>query len=130
MSEEQEQLAENASDSDLDSDSEDSEDEYCEITDSEEQEPVQANIPALQILIARSQKHNAFDRTFPSQRGPEPSVRTANTTWSSWLSLLNRYFHHCNRVIEAYGDGEVYETKEFAERVYKSHRQIVDKSKW
>ena len=50
VSEEQEQPVENASDSDLDSDSEDSEDEYCEITDSEEQEPVPANIPALQIL--------------------------------------------------------------------------------
>ena len=50
VSEEQEQPVENASDSDLDLDSEDSEDEYCEITDSEEQEPVQANIPALQIL--------------------------------------------------------------------------------
>ena len=52
VSEEQEQLAENASDSDLDSDSEDSEEEDCEITDSEEQEPVQVNAPALQILIA------------------------------------------------------------------------------
>ena len=40
-------------DSDLDSDSEDSEDEEdCEITDSEEQDLVQANIPALETLIA------------------------------------------------------------------------------
>ena len=45
LSEEQEQPAENASNSDLDSDSEDSDDEYCEITNREEQEPVQANIP-------------------------------------------------------------------------------------
>ena len=43
---------------------------------------------------------------------------------------INRYFHHCNRAIEAYGAGEVYGTKEFAERVYKSHRRVVDKSKW
>ena len=28
------------------------------------------------------------------------------------------------------GAGEVYGTKEFAERVYKSHRRVVDKSKW
>ena len=52
VSEEREQLAENASDSDLDSDSKDSEEEDCEITDSEEQEPVQANTPSLQILIS------------------------------------------------------------------------------
>ena len=29
-----------------------------------------------------------------------------------------------------YGAGEVYGTKEFAERVYKSNRQVVNKSKW
>jgi hypothetical protein len=43
---------------------------------------------------------------------------------------INRYFHHCKRVIEAYGAGEAYGTKEFTERVYKGHRQVVDKSKW
>ena len=49
VSEEQEQPEK---DSDLDSDNEDSEDEeYCEITDCDDQEPVQANIPALEILI-------------------------------------------------------------------------------
>ena len=43
---------------------------------------------------------------------------------------INRCFHHCERLIEAYGAGEVYGTKECAEWVYKSHRQVVDKSKW
>ena len=43
---------------------------------------------------------------------------------------INRYFQHCNRVIKAYGAGEVYGTKGFAERGYKSHRRVVDKSKW
>ena len=36
---------------------------------------------------------------------------------------INRYSHHCNRVIEAYGAGE------FIERVYKNHRQAII-SKW
>ena len=42
---------------------------------------------------------------------------------------INRYFYHFKRVIEAYEAGEVYGTKEFADRVYKSHRRVVDKSK-
>ena len=70
---------EKVNDSESDSDSEDSEledEEDCEITDSEEQEPVQANISALETLIASSQKHGAFDSTFAYQRGPEPSERT------------------------------------------------------
>ena len=63
--------------SNSDSDSEGSEDEEdCEITDSEEQEPVQANISALETLIASSQKHGAFDSTFAYQHRPEPSERT------------------------------------------------------
>ena len=63
--------------SDSDSDSEGSEDEEdCEITDSEEQEPVQANISALETLIASSQKHGAFENTtFVYQRGSEPSKK-------------------------------------------------------
>ena len=74
MSEEE---PEKEKDSDLDS-SEDSEDEEdCEITDSEEQEPVQANTSALDTLITACQKHGAFDSTtFVYQRGPEPSERT------------------------------------------------------
>ena len=84
MSEEQpEQLAENSSDSDLDSDSEDS-DEYCENTDSEEEDPIRRVQP------------DALD-----------SVSSTS---------INRYFHHCKQVIEAYEAGEVYGTKEFADR--------------
>ena len=37
-----------------------------------------------------------------------------------------RHFHRCERLIEAYGAVEVYRTKGFAERVYKSHRRVVD----
>ena len=74
VSEDQEQPEK---DSDLDSNSEDSEDEeYCEITDCDEQELVQANMPALEILIASSQRHGAFDKAFTYQRGPEPCERT------------------------------------------------------
>ena len=71
-----EEEPEKEKDSDLDSeDSEDEED--CEITDSEEQEPVQANTSALDTLIAGSQKRGAFDSTtFVYQRRPEPSERT------------------------------------------------------
>ena len=59
VSEEQEQPEK---DSDLDSDSEDSEDEkYCEITDCNKHEPMQANMPALEILIGSGQRHGAFD---------------------------------------------------------------------
>ena len=71
-----EEEPEKEKDSELDSeDSEDEED--CEIIDSEEQEPVQANTSALDALIAGSQKHGAFGSTpFEYQRGPEPSERT------------------------------------------------------
>ena len=34
------------------------------------------------------------------------------------------------RTIDAYAAGVKDQTEEFKERVYKGHRQIVDKSKW
>ena len=37
---------------------------------------MQANTSGIEILIASSQKHGAFDSTFPYQRGPEPPERT------------------------------------------------------
>ena len=40
-------------------------------------------------------------------------------------ALFNPYFHHCRRVTEDYGVGEVYGTKEFTEQVNRSHRQDV-----
>jgi hypothetical protein len=43
---------------------------------------------------------------------------------------INRYYHHCMRTMSAYRDKFHYGTREFMERVYKGHRQIVDKSKW
>lgn len=42
-------------------------------------------------------------------------------------ATINRYYHLCCRIINAYIDGHKYGTKAFAER--KSHRQVVDKSK-
>ena len=67
-----------------------------------------------------------------------------SSSFSESCKLINHYFyhfrrvlpealdlvHHCERLVEAYGAEEVYGTKEFAERVYKNHRQVVDKSKW
>jgi len=43
---------------------------------------------------------------------------------------INRYYHHCMRIMAAYRDRFSYGTKEFTERIYKGHRQIVDRSKW
>jgi hypothetical protein len=45
-------------------------------------------------------------------------------------SSIHRYYKRCERTIEAYSDGTTYGTEEFTERVYKGHRQVVDKSKW
>ena len=45
-------------------------------------------------------------------------------------AAINRYFHSCMRVLAAYRTGLKYGTKEFQDKVYKSHRRIEDKSKW
>ena len=41
------------------------------------------------------------------------------------VATINCHYHHCVRTIEAYKDGFQYGTKEFVERAYKSHRQVV-----
>ena len=43
---------------------------------------------------------------------------------------INRFYRMCSRVIDAYTHGYRYGTKEFVDHAYKSHRQVVDKSKW
>ena len=43
---------------------------------------------------------------------------------------INRYYNHCARVIDAYVDGLKHGTRDFTARVYKGHRQVVDKTKW
>jgi hypothetical protein len=43
---------------------------------------------------------------------------------------INRHYHYCMRVLEAYAEGFVYGTKAFTDCVYKGHRQVVDKTKW
>ena len=44
---------------------------------------------------------------------------------------INRYFNRSNRTIEAYRNGYQYGTQAFSQQMqYKSHRQMVDKSKW
>jgi hypothetical protein len=45
-------------------------------------------------------------------------------------AAINRHYYHCMRVLEAYREGIAYGTKAFTERVYKGHRQVVDKTKW
>jgi hypothetical protein len=50
--------------------------------------------------------------------------------YSFTSASVNRYFKRCMRVLDAYTDGLSYGTEAFKNRVYKSHRQVVDKSKW
>lgn len=45
-------------------------------------------------------------------------------------ATINRHYRHCERVIEAYLDGEEYGTESFKKKVYSSHRRIEDKSRW
>ena len=45
-------------------------------------------------------------------------------------TAIHRHCLHCLRIINADAPGLIYGTKEFKERVYKAHRQIIDKSKW
>ena len=45
-------------------------------------------------------------------------------------ATINRFYHSCNRTIDAYSTGFQYGTKSFVEHVHKNHRQVVDKSKW
>ena len=46
-------------------------------------------------------------------------------------ATINRYFNRCKQTIEAYDQGFQYGTKEFSQQIqYKSHRQVVDNSKW
>jgi hypothetical protein len=45
---------------------------------------------------------------------------------------INRYYHRCIRVLDAYATGYKYGSTAFEEYVYKGHRQVVqvDKPKW
>ena len=43
---------------------------------------------------------------------------------------IHRHYLHCMQIIDTYESEARYGTKEFKERVYKAHRQVVDKSKW
>ena len=45
-------------------------------------------------------------------------------------ATIHWHYLHCMWIIDAYGSGATYGTKEFKERVYKAHRQVFDKSKW
>ena len=45
-------------------------------------------------------------------------------------ATIHRHYLYCMRIIDAYGSGATYGTKEFKEQVYKAHWQIADKSKW
>ena len=43
---------------------------------------------------------------------------------------INRHYNHCMRILDAYSAGHTYGTEVFRQRVYKAHRQVVDKTKW
>ena len=43
---------------------------------------------------------------------------------------MYRYYPHSMRIHNAYSNGLSYGTKEFVDKVYKGHRQVVDKTKW
>ena len=43
---------------------------------------------------------------------------------------IYRYYCHSMRILNAYSNGLSYGTKEFVDKVYKSHRQVVDNTKW
>ena len=43
---------------------------------------------------------------------------------------IYRYYCHSMRILNAYSNGLSYGTKEFVDKVYKGHRQVVDKTKW
>ena len=63
--------------------------------------------------------------SFEGLRQTVPAALESVTTAS-----INRYYGHCARVIDAYSEGFKYGTKSFTARVYKGHRQVVDKTKW
>lgn len=73
-------------------------------------------------------KHHArenCDYTFAGLRKHVPEALHAVTS-----ATINRHYHHCLRAIHAYMDGAKYGTDEFQNRVYRSHRQVRDESKW
>ncbi|RPB11554.1 hypothetical protein P167DRAFT_489137, partial [Morchella conica CCBAS932] len=43
---------------------------------------------------------------------------------------INKYYLYCMRILDTYQAGFTYGIMEFKERVYRNHRQVVDKSKW
>ena len=45
-------------------------------------------------------------------------------------ATIHRHYLHCMQIIDAYGSGETYGTKQSKKRVYKAHRQVSNMSKW
>ena len=45
-------------------------------------------------------------------------------------SAIFHYYEHCIKIMQAYRDKHEYGTKQFSQAVYKTHRQVQDKSKW
>lgn len=45
-------------------------------------------------------------------------------------ATTNRFYKLCSRIIDAYINGYKYGTKAFIDQVHKSHRRVIDKSKW
>jgi len=51
------------------------------------------------------------------------------TLHSISTATINRHYHRCMHILDSYRNGFMYGKKKFTETVYKSHRQVVDKTK-
>lgn len=73
-------------------------------------------------------KHNVRENCEYTMDGLRRTIPAAFKSIST--ATINRFYKLCSRTIDAYIHGYKYGTKAFIDQVYKSHRQVVDKSKW
>ena len=81
----------------------------------------QLEVPLFESLLRRVDVEDDSDCDHPLPPAALDSVSAVS---------INRYHNHCARLVDAYADGFKYGTKDFTARVYKGHRQVVDKTKW
>ena len=70
-----------------------------------------------------SREHCGY--SFESLREVLPAALDSVSTVSMYY-----YYPHSMRILNAYSNGLSYGTMEFVDKVYKGHRQVVDKTKW
>lgn len=75
-----------------------------------------------------SAKHYARENCTYSLNGLRRVVPEALQTVDA--ETIFRYYQRCERIIQAYADGLKYETEEFTQRVYASHRQVRREGGW